>query len=498
MINAQKWLDKQYPENKGMVDKIKVGLGGLDGPLNLINFVSLKELDIQNYEWWNRNKINSKEKENKVKALHNIASKLERLKCGGNEIEELHLKDNKNLVILDCSRNGLTDLDLSGCPNLKELYCRDNKLSDIKRFLDTLPNPKNLEWLDISGNGIMVSDLSFLSKFKGLKKLSVADNELKGGLQSLKEMSKLEELDVSDTDIDSGLECLPSNLKEIYCEVTNRRPKALCYAIKEDLKKYYNPNKRTYNYQGWIISELPKKQTSQPKSNVSEQEIVLDKFKQFLAAKSIFLNTRRGIIKKLQECYNQLVETTEIHAGVEEVNKCVSSIGEISFTLGIPKAIGGISNAVNNLLKNSSSNDWVKEFQGHLVNDNEKILPCFKEVYNSLSEAIKEDRVPELTSEITNILNLKNEIWSKEEVKLFNTDYKVYEVTRLWEEKPLSAEEMKKAIIYLSENLKELKAELVKEESRFKELGGQYGYNVNNDTKINNVSGVRNILLFTK
>jgi Leucine-rich repeat (LRR) protein len=179
--------------------------------------------------------------------LHNITSELEELKCGGNKIKELDLKNNKNLVVLDCSRNEITDLDLSACSNLKELYCHNNHLSSL-RFLDSLPRPEKLTHLNISGNKFASRELNFLSKFKNLEKLFIGDNEFRGSLRALEGMDNLKEVNISDTDIDSGLEYLPKNLKEIHCEITKRRPKALCYVIREGLKGCYDSRKKTYDY----------------------------------------------------------------------------------------------------------------------------------------------------------------------------------------------------------------------------------------------------------
>jgi hypothetical protein len=53
MAKAQKWLEKKYAKDKrDSTIKIEAtNLEGLEGPLNLMEFVKLKGLNIQNYEW---------------------------------------------------------------------------------------------------------------------------------------------------------------------------------------------------------------------------------------------------------------------------------------------------------------------------------------------------------------------------------------------------------------------------------------------------------------
>lgn len=259
MVNAQEWLNREYPKNKSIiynkiprskVKKIEARLKDLDGSLDLREFAVLEELDIQNGEWDGK-------KKNTVTSL-SLNSSLKELRCGGNKIKKMYLRDNENLVVLDCSKNELINLDLSGCSDLKELYCHNNQLPDIK-FLDKLPHPEKLTCLNISGNHFVALELSSLNKFISLRKLFIGDNEFNGSLEPLRKMNNLEELNISNTDIDSGLEYLPKNLKEICCEVTRKRPEARCHVIRKKLEKYYNPSEMAYDYKSWVINELPQK-----------------------------------------------------------------------------------------------------------------------------------------------------------------------------------------------------------------------------------------------
>src|SRR5688572_11773049 len=117
MVNAQKWIEGEYPTNKGFlklnktlrneVKKIQASWSDLEGSLSLKEFTSLKEIYIQN------DLLKSRSSNKK-----------------GNAITSLDLTNNENLVILNCSNNKLIDLDLSNCPNLEELHCRDNQLTN--------------------------------------------------------------------------------------------------------------------------------------------------------------------------------------------------------------------------------------------------------------------------------------------------------------------------------------------------------------------------------
>lgn len=53
-------------------------------------------------------------------------------------------------------------------------------------------------------------------------------------------MSNLRELDISNTDIDSGLECLPESIKYFEC-LANVRENAKIELIEQELKKFGEP-----------------------------------------------------------------------------------------------------------------------------------------------------------------------------------------------------------------------------------------------------------------
>src|SRR3954470_23320422 len=107
MINAQEWLDANYP----------------------------------------------KEKRSKVRELF----------ISGKELESsLDLRDFCNLEKLDCSFNQLTNLNLTNLTELERFECSDNYLNDLDySFL----NSDKLTFLNVSNNNLAKSDSSVFSRF---------------------------------------------------------------------------------------------------------------------------------------------------------------------------------------------------------------------------------------------------------------------------------------------------------------------------------------------
>jgi len=108
---------------------------------------------------------------------------------------------------------------------IKKISCSDNLLAN---FDYGSLNPKRLFSLNIVGNNLPEQDLSVFSKFINLEVLLVGNgdqekikqniyNRFAGSLEPLKSLIKLKKLYISNTDIDSGVEHLPTSLEEIYC-----------------------------------------------------------------------------------------------------------------------------------------------------------------------------------------------------------------------------------------------------------------------------------------
>src|SRR5947209_19733438 len=93
--------------------------------------------------------------------------------------------------------------------------------------------------LNVINNNFLEQDLSVFSRFVNLEYLGVGNynnqekikqdtyNRFEGSLKPLKNLVKLETLTISNTDIDSGLEYLPDNLKDFYC-LADLRKDAKC------------------------------------------------------------------------------------------------------------------------------------------------------------------------------------------------------------------------------------------------------------------------------
>ncbi|CAG8495025.1 25214_t:CDS:10 [Racocetra persica] len=168
---------------------------------------------------------------------------LTELDCSGNDLISLDLKKAINLVKIGCSNNQLTELDLSNCLKLVELNCNNNLLTNLD-----LTHNKELEDLNLAGNNFS-EDLSFLTHLTKLESLKLGDgsffgliiknkdirNRFVGSLEYLKNMNNLRTLDISNTDLESGLEYLPDNLKKIICAYEKSDG---CAKIAKQLKKY--------------------------------------------------------------------------------------------------------------------------------------------------------------------------------------------------------------------------------------------------------------------
>ncbi|KLL01544.1 MAG: hypothetical protein MRERC_16c004 [Mycoplasmataceae bacterium RC_NB112A] len=69
--------------------------------------------------------------------------------------------------------------------------------------------------LFLENNKFSAQNLEIFRQFTNLTHLTLYKNHFYGSLESLKGLTRLEYLTIDSTDIDSGLECLPSNLKKI-------------------------------------------------------------------------------------------------------------------------------------------------------------------------------------------------------------------------------------------------------------------------------------------
>src|SRR5437899_1034947 len=113
------------------------------------------------------------------------------------------------------------------------------------------------------------------------------------------------------------------------------------------------------NLTNQIITQLKEKQLP-----ISEEQEIINRVKDYLGAKRIFLNSRQITIKGLQNCYNKL-KGNKKYAKVDEVGKIISAGGTVasSLTFGASKAFGVTVSAINNSFKRKFSDNREKEFQ---------------------------------------------------------------------------------------------------------------------------------------
>jgi len=219
MVQAQEWLDKNYPKNGTCLRKKREG-----SSLNHKDYGKKRE-EITNLDLTYQNLAGVLDCSDFIN--------LEGLWCWNNQLTELILPPLPNLIVLDCDNNYLTKLDFS---------------SQL--------NPEQLEELKISDNNFLVSDLTIFSAFINLKGLWIGNweaekiaqgiyNRFRGSLAPLQDLGKLKELFISNTDLNSGLEYLPDSLTRFYCSA-DKRPTALVSSLDQELKVYGEPEWDNY------------------------------------------------------------------------------------------------------------------------------------------------------------------------------------------------------------------------------------------------------------
>lgn len=129
MVNAQEWLDRNYPKEKRK---------------------KIIELNIKNKD----------------------------LKGS------LKLEKFENLKTFICQGNSLNNLDFSDCPNLDYLDCSINSLTDVNALLKTI-NPKQIGALYLYSNKFTEQTLDCFGNLPNLRALQICNMPFYGGLWSL-------------------------------------------------------------------------------------------------------------------------------------------------------------------------------------------------------------------------------------------------------------------------------------------------------------------------
>jgi hypothetical protein len=125
-------------------------------------------------------------------------------------------------ILVFPSDQGLKEssLDLSDFTSLEEIVLSGFGLTKVD-FLNTIPNPKKVSFIDVNGNNIKPTDIEIFSRFVNVKSLmlgtagkSVYRNRFYGSFKSFQNLTKLESICIEATDVNRGLEYLPTSLVE--------------------------------------------------------------------------------------------------------------------------------------------------------------------------------------------------------------------------------------------------------------------------------------------
>ncbi|CAI2169567.1 13093_t:CDS:10 [Funneliformis geosporum] len=247
-------IKNKNENNKGKtrseVTRLSISEKGLEGELDLSDFVNLTVLNCQGNKLTNLN-ISKNFNLTRLRCYNNGLTNLDtsnnkkliELQCCNNQLKELNVINNTELTTLICYDNKLTNLSYIGCEKLKILNCHNNYLTNLD--YSSLPT-EQLFHLDIRNNNLFEQDLSVFSRVINLKRLYIGNNDeakiqqdiynrFVGSLKSLVKLTKLERLDINNTNVDDGLEYLPNTVQELRCSI-EERPDSKVKRIKEQLR----------------------------------------------------------------------------------------------------------------------------------------------------------------------------------------------------------------------------------------------------------------------
>ncbi|WNE40901.1 MAG: hypothetical protein mread185_000358 [Mycoplasmataceae bacterium] len=213
MVNAQEYLDKEYP----LEERVEVK------ELNFSNQHLEDTLIIQDFP------------------------NLESIKCGNNKnLIIINLINLPKLNYFHANSCQISNISVINCPSITDFNIANNLLTDTN-FLKNL-NSEKLTHLSIHSNNFQEQNLSFLSKFINIEKLFVDNHDLKklnqgiynkfiDSLQSLQNLTNLKWLNIANTDISEGLEHLPNSVRKICLINSWERENTGYLDIKWELEK---------------------------------------------------------------------------------------------------------------------------------------------------------------------------------------------------------------------------------------------------------------------
>jgi len=237
--NAQDWLNEKYP-NKEQVETIDAS------SLERLKIDQPSKLEINDYPCLKKIDLSLVTLHYRIPTLTHLTIKnCPQLETVSNN-KELQRVITQQLIIHNCPRlkrlicpfSGIVDLNLSEVDSLEVIDAWSNELTNFN-FLTSL-NPKNMTYLIINDNNFLSADLTPFAPLINLKKLWIGNNQFCGSLEPLKNMNKLEDLNIDNTDLDSGLEYLPNNLKEFWCSASQRKDARVKF-IEQELRNCSEP-----------------------------------------------------------------------------------------------------------------------------------------------------------------------------------------------------------------------------------------------------------------
>ncbi|MCE8163451.1 MAG: HET domain-containing protein [Candidatus Moeniiplasma glomeromycotorum] len=401
MVNAQEWLDKNYPKIKEprVINAQKENLEG--------------SLVVEGYK------------------------KLKTVNCYRNDkLESVKLKDLPKLNTFSAHRCQIKNFEINNCPNINTLRLGDNQLENTE-FLSSL-NPEELSYLSIYSNDFKKQTLDFLSKFVNLKYLAIGNrnkdkvekgicNRFYGSLEPLKNMRNLFLLSIVNTDIDSGLEYLSKSVKRIGCNNDNWKDlhgkdrNWNCSNILKELKK---------------VSRLPgvTKDLKYEDEEIDDEGALLEldfyNFDSWWQASSELLVKEIGKLEKEKEelwkrIYpnsekrkNLLSSSQDYQELTEEINKIKEELEAKS------KEIKRLSEGIEKLKKRDKTR--VQNLHGWIKKDKQDLEKEKKECTRNLEKNVKDeielnpnyakDKIEEIL-EIQTEINTSNSITASEKKK---------------------------------------------------------------------------------
>jgi len=192
MVNAQEWLDKEYPLNRrNEITELDISKGKakrwdghkrtLKGDLNLRGFTNLRTLKCSGHELTNlyvggcQYLTDLECQSNQLNSLNiNGCFNLEKINCANNYINNLDLSTCTRLKEVNLFLNDLLEeVDISKCPKLDKIgfgFTRDSRREKLIRVSQTVPaesSVRNILIIGITGNGksALANTLTDTNKF---------------------------------------------------------------------------------------------------------------------------------------------------------------------------------------------------------------------------------------------------------------------------------------------------------------------------------------------